>query len=68
MAIALYLVWSGNRERQSINLERKEERELWYKTVSNHMVHDTKLHEKHIKVLQKLADVVSSMEKRINGK
>ena len=65
VGIALYLVWSGNNERREMNSERKEERELWYKTVSNHMNHDMKLHEKQIKTLQKLVDVVSNMEKKL---
>ena len=68
ITIALYLVWSGNRERNQINIERKEERELWYKTVSNHMEHDQKLHEKQIKTLQKLVDVISHMNERYDGK
>ena len=65
ITIALYLVWSGNKERREVNEERKEERELWYKTVSNHMNHDMELHQKQIKTLQKLVDVVSNMEKKL---
>jgi len=66
--ITVYLIWSWNRERNQTSQERKSERETWYQTVNTHMIHDSQLHEKHIMILQKLIDVVKSLEKRIDGK
>ena len=65
VGIALYLIWTHDRERTRGEKERQEERTLWYTTVNNHMSHDMALHEKQIQTLQKLCDLLKGMAKSL---